>query len=243
MPDANSETRRIAILQSCYIPWKGYFDIIGSVDVFVVYDDVQYSKNHWHNRNLIKTPAGPIWLTIPVSRADGAFQPIEKVTISQPFAAKHWRTIKQNYARAPFMAEWGPILEALYAEAAEMTLLTEINLLFMQAISRQLGFDTRFVHSRDLQAGGGQTERLVGICQELGATSYLSGPAAASYIDKSQFDTRGIALDWMDYSDYPEYQQAHGDFTHTVSIIDLLLNMGPQTRACMKAPTRPLGTT
>lgn len=236
MPITKTEARRIAILQSCYIPWKGYFDIIGSVDIFVVYDDVQYSKNHWHNRNLIKTPAGTTWLTIPVSKAEGAFQPIDKVTISQPFADKHWRTIKQNYARAPFMSTLGAQLEALYAEAAGMTRLTDINLLFLKTLSAYLGFETQFVLASELEARGGQTERLVRICQELGAARYLSGPAAANYIRQEEFQAAGIALEWMDYSGYPAYRQSHGDFVSAVSIIDLLLQMGPEARSHMKAP-------
>ena len=230
MPTIKTEARRIAILQSCYLPWKGYFDIIGSVDVFVIYDDVQYSKNHWHNRNLVKTASGTTWLTIPVSKADSAFQPIDTVTIPHPFAEKHWRTIRQTYARAPFMAEVETLLYPLYERAADMTLLTDVNVLFLKAISAHLGFDTRFVRSSDLQAGGGQTERLINICRQLGGTRYLSGPAAASYIRQEEFDAAGIALEWMDYSGYRSYRQLYGDFVPAVSIVDLLLNTGPQAR-------------
>jgi len=236
MSQSNTEARRIAILQSCYIPWKGYFDIIGSVDEFVIYDDVQYSKNHWHNRNRIKTPAGPAWLTIPVSKAEGAFQPIDQVTIAQPFAAKHWRTIAQNYAKAPFMGTVGPMLEQLFEQAATMRRLSEINLIFLRAISDYLGFKTRFTFSSELAVEGGQTERLVNICRKLCATHYLSGPSAENYIDQTAFKTAGIALEWMDYSGYPQYRQMHGDFVHAVSIVDLLLNTGPQARSYMKAP-------
>lgn len=238
MSHSNTEARRIAILQSCYIPWKGYFDIIGSVDEFVVYDDVQYSKNHWHNRNQIKTPGGTAWLTIPVSKADGAFQRIDHVSVAEPFAARHWRTIAQNYAKAPFMDEVGPILEQLFEQAAALTRLSDINLIFMRAIATYLGFDTRFTHSRELSAAGGPTERLVNICKELGGTHYLSGPSAADYLQTSAFEAAGLEIEWMDYSGYPPYRQLHGEFVHAVSIIDLLLNTGPQARSYMKAPLR-----
>lgn len=229
------EAPRVAILQSCYIPWRGYFDIIGSVDVFVILDDVQYSKNHWHNRNLIKTTTGSSWLTIPVSKAEGAFQPIDRVTIAQAFAEKHWRSIKQAYARAPYMKTVGPVLEDLYGRVGEMKLLTDINMLFLEALSNYLGLATRFVRSSELDARGGQTERLVNICQELGADRYLSGPSAATYIRRDEFDAAGIALEWMDYSGYPAYGQLHGGFIPAVSIIDLLLNTGPDARRYMKA--------
>lgn len=229
---------KIAILQSCYIPWKGYFDIIGSVDMFVVYDDVQYTKNHWHNRNLIKTQHGTKWLTVPVSKAEGAFQAIEDIRLPQPFADRHWRTIAQAYARAPHWAAYGPWLEALYREAEAFTSLSALNLHFMTAISAKLGFATRFVQSRDLAGRGVKTDRLLAICRELDATRYLTGPAARSYLETGKFEDAGIAVDWMDYSGYPEYPQLHDAFEHAVSIIDLLLNTGPEARSYMKAPVR-----
>jgi len=238
MATTKIEAPRVAILQSCYLPWKGYFDIIGSVDVFVILDDVQYSKNHWHNRNLIKTATGSSWLTIPVSKAQGAFLPIDRVTIAQPFADKHWRSIKQAYARAPFMETVGRELEDLYRQAGELNLLTDINVLFLKALSNYLGLPTAFVRSSELNARGGQTERLVNICRELGAARYLSGPSAAAYIRQEEFDAAGIALEWMDYSGYPAYAQLHGDFVPAVSIVDLLLNIGPEARQYMKAKVR-----
>src|SRR4051812_38545111 len=159
--------RRAAILQSCYIPWKGYFDIIAKVDVFVIYDDVQYSKNHWHNRNLIKTPHGTKWLTVPVAKADGAFQKIEDVRLPQPFAAKHWQTISQAYARAAHYAEYQARLGELYRQADEIASLSGVNVLFLKAIADLLGLGTEFVWSRDLTAHGVKTDRLLNICREL----------------------------------------------------------------------------
>lgn len=238
MTIAKSETHpRVAILQSCYIPWKGYFDIIGSADIFVIYDDVQYSKNHWHNRNLIKTHSGTQWLTIPVSKGEGAFLPIDEVRISQSFAEKHWRAIEQSYARAPFLSHYKPMFENLYERASDMRSLSEVNYLFMEAITRFLGFNTRFVRSRTLASRGGQTERLVNICSELGATSYITGPSAADYMEQDRFAEAGIAIEWMDYAGYPVYKQLHGPFAHSVSILDLLFNTGPEAHKFMKAPT------
>lgn len=226
---------RIAILQSAYIPWKGYFDIIGAVDVFVIYDDVQYSKNHWHNRNLIKTQHGIKWLTVPVSKVEGAFQNIEDVSLPTPFAQKHWRAIQQAYSRAPFFVRYAPQIAALYEQAAEVTNLSQLNVLFLEAITSLLGFKTRFLHSRDLGIVGARTARLNGICKVLGATHYLSGPSARAYLDEGLLGRNGIAVEWMDYSGYPAYPQLHGDFSHHVSILDLIFNTGPDALNFMKA--------
>lgn len=229
--------KRIAILQSAYIPWKGYFDIIGSVDIFVVYDDVQYpQKGHWHNRNLIKTQHGPKWLTVPVSKADGSFQNIDALQLPLPFLDKHWQSITNAYARAPYYKTFGPKLESLYKAAATFTHLSDLNRHFLTALASHLGFDTQFVLSRELTAGGAKTDRLLGICRELGATRYLSGPAARAYLETDKFDAANVQVEWMDYSGYPTYPQLHGSFDPGVSVIDLLFNTGDNARDFMKAP-------
>lgn len=225
---------RVAILQSCYIPWKGYFDIIGSSDVFVVYDDVQYSKNHWHNRNIIKGKDGPLWLTIPVSRSGGAFPNIETVAVAQSFAPRHWKTIVQCYARAPFFAPLAKQFEDLYAQAERLGRLSEVNFLFIEAISRMLGFRTEFVWSNSLAPEGVKSDRVLSICRQLGATSYLSGPSARSYLDVAAFADAGVEVKWMNYAGYPEYPQLHGAFSHQVSVIDLIFNTGDQARQFLK---------
>ena len=217
--------RRVAILQSCYIPWKGYFDIVGSVDVFVIYDDVQFSKNHWHNRNRIKTQAGSKWITVPVSKGPSGFQRIEEVQISQPFAVKHWRSIQQSYSKAAYFDECSDWLEDLYREAANLKFLSDINILFMKAISTQLKLGTTFVSSSSFAKGVTPTGRLVDICCELGCSHYLSGPSARDYLDQPAFAEAGIEIEWMDYS-YSEYPQIHGAFDHYVSIVDLFFNVG-----------------
>lgn len=228
--------RRVAILQSCYVPWKGYFDIIGSVDVFVVYDDVQYAKAHWHNRNQILTSSGPKWLTIPVLTRGDRFQPIDEVRVSQPFAEKHWRSLEHSYGRAPHWESQRDWLRDLYERASNMDSLSDINVMFMRAIAQRLGFTAEFVSARDLGVGGGQTERLVKLCQAVSGTSYLTGPSAASYIEEAQFTAARIALEWMNYDGYPAYSQQYAPFTHAVSILDLMLNEGPAARSYLKAP-------
>ncbi|MEA2942645.1 MAG: hypothetical protein QOD09_3174 [Bradyrhizobium sp.] len=227
--------RRAAILQSCYIPWKGYFDIIAMVDVFVIYDDVKYSKNHWHNRNLIKTQHGLKWLTVPVSRRPDAIDSIDNMRIARPFAHKHWRSIAQAYARAPFFRKYSERLEACFKRAGSLDNLSAVNVLFIKTLCEELGIRTEIVWSRDLEARGTPTERLVNICREIGANIYLSGPSAKAYIDEAEFTKSSVGLEWMDYSRYARYSQLHGPFAHGVTVLDLILNEGPDARTFLKS--------
>lgn len=226
---------KVAIVQSCYIPWKGYFDIIGAVDHFVLYDDVQYARRHWHNRNRILTRDGPVWLTIPVNSRGKYHQNIDEVTISEPWAEKHWKTIQSNYARAPFMDRYRDWLGALYEEAEGLERLSAVNALFLKAIMAELGIRTTLSWSSDHSVGGRKTDRLLALCRTLGAKTYLSGPAAQAYFEDDKFAAAGIGVEWMDYSGYPEYRQLHAGFEHGVSVLDLLLNTGPDARRYMKS--------
>ncbi len=226
---------RVAILQSCYIPWKGYFDIIGQADIFVVYDDVQYRKNHWHNRNKIRGPNGPQWLTIPVSKSLGSFHSIDTTEIARPFAETHWKTIEQFYSRSRHFQRTSQFLAPLFERCADMRLLSQVNFMFMEAIAGELGFTTKFVWSNSLATQGAKSDRVLSICETLGASRYLSGPAARSYLQVDKFAEVGIEVEWMDYSGYPEYPQMHDPFDHQVSIIDLLFNTGGQAAEFMKS--------
>jgi hypothetical protein len=221
--------KRIAILQSSYVPWKGYFDVIGSVDEFILYDAVQYSKNGWRNRNRIKTSAGTAWITIPVLGKGRFGQPIRDVEIGDPrWAAKHWKSILTHYARASWLPALAPALAELYERAAAERSLSRVNELFVRAICDLLGFRTRITRSEDYRLEGDRVERLVGLCRQAEAGEYLSGPAAKAYLDEGRFAEAGIAVRWMDYCGYPEYHQLFvPPFIHEVSILDLLLNEGP----------------
>ncbi len=222
--------KRVAILQSSYVPWKGYFDIIGAVDEFILYDDVQYSKNGWRNRNRIKTREGTAWITIPVLQTGRFGQLIREVEIRDPrWAARHWTSIQTHYARAPWFPALAPILGGLYERAAGELLLTRVNEMFLREICGLLGVGTRITRSTDYCLQGDRVDRLVDLCEQTGAGEYFSGPAARAYLEESRFAEKGIAVRWMDYSGYPEYQQLFSPpFIHEVSILDLLLNEGPQ---------------
>lgn len=222
---------RVAIVQSNYVPWKGYFDLIASVDTFVFYDDVQYTKNDWRNRNKIKTPNGVQWLTIPVSQ--GIDQRICDVRVTdQRWSVKHWKAIKANYARATHFKAHEDELAATY-EAACLGTLSEVNAYFVNTFCRMLGIGTAIRSVLDIDADGDRNERLVDICAKLGADTYISGPAARSYLDEEAFAKAGIAVEWFDYSGYISYPQLWGDFEHGVSIIDTILNCGVSNTAAM----------
>ena len=225
----------MAIVQSNYIPWKGYFDLINLVDEFILFDDMQYTRRDWRNRNLIKTPAGPKWLTIPVAVKGNYFQKINETTVSDPrWAGKHWKSIVNNYSKARYFELYRELFESLYL-GLEERFLSRINYLFIDAICKTLGISTRISWSDDYASAEGKTERLVSLCRQSGATTYISGPAARDYIDEALFSDAQIELQYMDYSSYPEYSQLSSPFDHRVSIIDLIFNEGPEATKYMKS--------
>jgi len=225
--------KTVAIIQSNYIPWKGYFDVINRADEFFLYDTVQYTRRDWRNRNRIKTAQGPQWLTIPVQASRA--QRICDVQISDPlWAERHWRTLSQVYARAPHFAEYRDEIQALYSSAEERT-LSAVNARFIRALCGLLGITTPIAHTADDTEHETKTEKLVAICVVAGATEYLCGPASRDYIEEWRFDEAGIALAYADYSGYPEYPQLFGPFLHEVTVLDLIFNTGPGARSHMKS--------
>lgn len=223
--------KSVAILQSNYIPWKGYFDIIRSVDTFVIYDDVQFTCQDWRNRNKIKTPDGLKWLTIPVHQKGRMEKKISEVSViyETNWTKKHWSSIYQNYSKAPFFKIYSSVFEAFYAGLPEKQLsLSEINLELIHIINNILDIKTEILKSTDYNITGDRSERLVSFCSKLNSKHYLSGPAAKEYLDISLFEAAGIDVHWMDYGNYPEYKQLYGSFEHSVTILDLIFNTGPR---------------
>jgi len=230
-----SSLKRVAMVQSCYIPWKGYFDLINSVDHFLFYDDAEYSKNSWRNRNRIKTANGPQWLTIPVSYSGRSRQRIEEVQVSDPgWRERHWKTLRQSYAKARFFDEYATGLERLYLGGAEER-LSLINRTFVEHVCDLLEIETELSWTSDLEVEGASTERVVELCRAVGADVYLSGPTARDYLDVGRLDRAGVEVAWMDYSGYPEYPQPHPPFEHAVTVLDLLFCTGPGAREHMKS--------
>jgi len=226
--------KKIAILQSNYIPWKGYFDLINRVDEFILYDTAQYTKNDWRNRNKIKTSQGIQWLTIPV-RQENLNQKIQDTKISDTkWNIKHWRAITQNYAKARYFKEYKELFESLYLECDDVY-LSQINFRFITAINDILGITTKMRWSSEFELIDGQTERLLGICKDCGADSYISGPAAKKYLDEELLRQENIKVEWMDYSGYSEYGQLFSPFEHGVSILDLIFNKGSKATVFMRS--------
>jgi hypothetical protein len=222
-----NENKKIVIVQSNYIPWKGYFDLINRADVLVIYDDMQYTRRDWRNRNLIKTAQGLAWLTIPVKVKGKYEQRIDETEVSDhSWAEAHWKSIKNNYSRAACFSEFGPKIQDLYVEAAGLSLLSQINFLFIQKICQWLGIETQIIWSSQFPRVAGRTENLVHICKTLAAGEYISGPSAMKYMELDQFEDSNISLSYMNYDHYPKYPQLFGDFVHGVSVLDLLLNCG-----------------
>jgi len=227
-------TKRVAIVQSNYIPWKGYFDLIASVDTFVIYDEMQYTKRDWRNRNKIKTPKGLAWLSIPVEVKGKYFQKISEVKVSDlGWRQSHWGMIYQNYRKAPFFDDVQRWLKPLYF-GMETIYLSEINKIFIRKVCNHLGIETQIVDSKDYELLGDRNARLAHICEQVNGTEYVSGPAAKEYMDQSEFEERGIEVSWANYENYSSYPQLWGDFEHSVTILDLLFNVGDNAAEHMK---------
>lgn len=234
-PKATTMNKTIAILQSNYIPWRGYFDLINSVDEFILYDDMQYTRRDWRNRNVINTPAGLSWLTIPVQVKGKYLQAIkDTLVVDHKWASDHWRSIVHNYSRAVHFSDYKDLFEDLYLGAPE-TYLSQVNYRFIAAICRLLGISTTISWSMDYELSGDKTERLVNLCKQSGATRYISGPAAKAYLNEDLFGQEGISVAYIDYSGYREYVQLYQPFQSQVSIIDLIFNEGPNAVNFMKS--------
>ncbi|WP_028448699.1 WbqC family protein [Chitinibacter tainanensis] len=226
--------KKIAILQSNYIPWKGYFDLIAAVDEFILYDDMQYTRRDWRNRNQIKTPQGVQWLTVPVLVKGKYHQKIRETVIDgADWANAHWKTLVQNYRQAPHFSEIASWLEPLYLEQ-DFTHISQLNRRFIEAICNYLAINTIITSSSDYILQEGKTERLADLCLQAGGSEYISGPAAKDYVDEKVFSDLGIKLTWFDYAGYPAYPQLWGEFSHGVTILDLLFNCGSASPRYMR---------
>lgn len=232
----------VVILQPSYIPWRGYFDQIDKADLFIFYDDVQYDKRGWRNRNQIKTASGLQWLSIPVYSKGAQVQhiPINQIKIcwDDAWNEDHWKSIQMAYRKAPFFKDYAPMLEEAYSAHPEYLSTFTIDLTIK--LARALGIDhTQFQCSSSIPDVSGQkTDRLISILQKVGATHYISGPSAKDYIENDKFIDAGISLEYMQYN-YPEYSQLYPPFEGNVSVLDLLFMTGPDALKYIRNCTTP----
>ena len=229
---------RLAVLQPGYLPWLGFFDQLQRADCFIFYDDVQYDKNGWRNRNRIKSTTGePHWLTVPVRVHSLAQRLIDtEIDNRQPWARKHLGTIRQSYVRAPHLKRYLPELEELLL-AAKWERLCDLDLAVIKLMCRWLGLERATMRSSELNIDGDRSQRLVNFCKHAGADRYLSGNAAQTYLDVELFARHGIAVEWQDYK-HPTYPQQHGEFVPYLSTLDLLLNCGDDSRTIISEGSR-----
>lgn len=216
----------VVILQPGYLPWLGFFDQMRRSDIFVYYDDVQFDKHGWRNRNRIKSPTGPLWLTVPVKTSGCRGQRVAdtEIVTSHPWVRKHIAAIAQNYAKSPYLDRYLPPLEALLKQPWQR--LLDLDIAVVALMCEWLGLRRTILRSSQLGIGGDKNERLLNICRHFGADCYLTGDAARNYLDAGLFAQAGVKLEWQDYV-HPVYPQLHGDFMPYLSALDLVLNMGP----------------
>ncbi len=217
--------KKVAIIQPNYIPWKGYFDIIHDVDTFIFYDDVQYTKNDWRNRNKIRGPTGSFWLTIPIPKSSVNLSINQVKILDSNWQKKHLKSIKTCYAKSQYFDEQFDLISSFYDDKHCLN-LSVFNEYSIMAISTALGIKIEFLKSSDFTLKGDRVDRLMDLLYQVGADEYISGPSARGYIDEKRFESEEIKLVYKQYS-YPEYHQLWSEgFTHNVSILDLLFNTG-----------------
>ena len=224
---------KVGIIQSNYIPWRGYFDFIDDVDLFIFHDDLQYTKNDWRNRNKIKTKQDTIWITVSVNyKFTNQLICNTPINYSSRWNIKHINYFKQWYSRARFFTVYADELFEILKQPFET--ISSLNIGLCKWVMQKLDIKTPTRLSSEFQAQGAKTDRLLEILKKAGATCYLSGPLAKNYLDERQFMAHEIRLEYKTY-DYSPYPQLWGDFVGEVTVLDLLFNVGPDARQYLKS--------
>jgi hypothetical protein len=230
---------KIAVMQPTYLPWIGYFDLMDDSDVFIFHDAVQFEKQSWQQRNRIKTPTELRWLSVPVLIAGRSTQLISEVEIvrSSGFPLKHVHLLEEHYRKAPHFQRYFPGLRAILTEPNLS--LTQLNQALIRWMAQMLGLSPRFMVSSETKATGVRSERLVNLCLELGATTYLSPLGSAGYLleDQEMFERHGIKVVFQHY-EHPHYRQLSEPFMPFVSAVDVLFNEGDQALAILRSGHR-----
>ncbi|KAF0235159.1 MAG: hypothetical protein FD177_318 [Desulfovibrionaceae bacterium] len=221
--------KTVGILQPSYLPWLGYLEQIAKSDVFVLYDDVQYDKGGWRNRNRIKTFSGAHWLTVPVLLKGEKFPLVRDVRINEalPWAKNHLKTLTQYYSKAPYFRQYFPGLEEVLMKP--WSSLSELDCAVILWLCSCFGIDTPLFWSSDLGIAGDRIDRLIGIVRHFGGTIFYEGAAGQDYIPVDRFEGQRVRVVFQDYT-HPIYPQLHGTFVSHLSAVDLLFNCGPASR-------------
>jgi len=225
-------SKRVAVLQPGYLPWLGFFDQMIRSDIFIIYDDVQYDRNGWRNRNRIKTPHGPLWLTVPVHVRGFPLIKDVRVNNTTAWGRKQLAGVQCNYARAPHYTEHVDELSRILLRKWEF--LVDLDLEILAWLRRVLQIATPVRLSSEMGLQGDRIARLLEVCQMTGATHYLTGDAARSYLQEDLFASAGVCVEYQNYH-HPVYQQLHGEFIPYLSVLDLILNCGPRSRGILGA--------
>lgn len=217
---------KVGIIQPNYIPWRGHFDFIRQVDTFIFYDDVQYTKRDWRNRNKVRMLSGEsIWITVPVNARRDTLIMDALIDNSEDWQQKHLSVLKHNYGKTPFFGDYiGPLEATLRGDHKS---ISDLDVALCEQICPWLEIEAKTLRASTLQCTGSKDQRLIDLVKKIGGTSYLSGPAAKSYIQPDLWQEAGIELEFMTYPDYPEYEQIAPGFEPAVSILDLLFMVGP----------------
>ena len=222
-----AQKQTLVILQPSYLPWLGYFDQIRRSDVFIFYDTVQFDRRGWRNRNRIKGREGKsLWLTVPVHASRDSRVCDVEIVRGDRWATRHLKSLLHNYSAAPYTASYLPELEAVLTAGWER--IADLDIALTQLMCGWLGLTARFVRASSLDVQGCRNERLVAYCRHFGATHYLSGDSAKTYLDAELFRANGVEVVWQDYA-HPVYVQQHGPFVSYLSALDLLLNCGAES--------------
>lgn len=228
---------RLVILQPFYLPYAGAFELVRLADTFVFYDDVQYVAQNWQCRNRVKTAQGPVWLTVPVRASHGETIEQAQVVNDGRWQRKHWKTLQQSYAKAAHFDAFAERMQPFYER--DWGTLAELNIETFTALCEMTGVEATFHRSSGWRLPGSGSERVLRHCIELGATHYLSGPAARDYLDEGSFEANGIELEYLAY-EHPIYTQRYGGFEPFLSVVDLIANEGPRAGEILAGAGRPV---
>lgn len=229
---------RVGILQPGYLPWLGFFEQVCRCDQFVLFDDVQFDKNSWRNRNRIKTPEGPLWLTVPVRHRGHIGQTLLQTEITEctVWPRKHLNTLHAYYGKAPHFKRYIEGLAGIYRR--KWVYLVDLDLALIFHLLEVLGITTPVLRSSELGITGKSTERLVTICKALKADRFYEGAAGQDYIEAEKFAEAGIVLEYQHY-EHPTYPQLYGEFIPYLSVVDVLFNCGEESLKIIAGGTTP----